>query len=83
MIELLPFLIEHDPNPPDFIGELLEEGKCPTSARQFPNSLSNEQQNFLLSKQVLYYKREALNVLKDICPLKNIDFPALHQFGES
>lgn len=55
MVELMPFLIENDPSPPDFIGELLEEGKVTTSARQFPGSLSSQQRSYLHSKQTKYY----------------------------
>lgn len=33
MIDFLDFVTEHDPEQPDFISQMVEEGKCKPSAK--------------------------------------------------
>jgi len=43
MIELLSFLKLNDPNPPDFVGKMVDEGKCKPSVRQYPSSMDENE----------------------------------------
>ena len=43
MIDLFAFVMENDPNPPDFIWHLIEEGKCRQLCRSQPDEMDEDE----------------------------------------
>lgn len=75
MTDLLTVLKTQDPNPPDFIGKLVDEGFCKQSVRQYPGSMDENEKRLLRQRQLKYYSKNALKVLHSIAPFKNPQFP--------
>ena len=71
MIDLFAFVMENDPNPPDFIWHLIEEGKCRQLCRSQPDEMDEDEAQALQEKRSEYYNKELLKVLKTISPFRN------------
>lgn len=68
MVDLLEFVMENDPSPPDLIGQLIEYGILKSSSKQWPGSLDQKETNKLRLLKIKHYKQNFLKVLKHILP---------------
>jgi hypothetical protein len=72
MIDLLQFCQDNDESPPDFIEQMIAEGKCAPSVRQFPSSMDSETKDLLKEKRHAYYKINTVERLVAATPFKHV-----------
>ena len=70
MMDLFSFLRKNDPNPPDFISRMVDEGLCKPSCRQYPGSMDEHEQRLLKERQMKYYNKAAIKIILDIIPFQ-------------
>ncbi len=70
MFELLPFCMKNDKNAPNFMQLLIDEGKIRSYCKMEPGDMDQEERKFLKDKTLKYYRRECINVLLQMIPLK-------------
>lgn len=75
MIDLLPFCIANDPNPPDFIGQMIDDGKCRQSVKMYPGSMDKEELGILKARKSAHYKKEAWQILFNLIPAVKPQLP--------
>jgi hypothetical protein len=75
--------MENDTNPPDFIQQLVDDGKVRQVCRKNPQDMDEEEQKFLLDKKLEYYKLEPLKILKSLIPFKHPQFSLIDQIDLS
>jgi hypothetical protein len=72
MIELIPFCIQHDAHAPEFVQQLVDEGKVRQMCLGNIYLMNDDERASYSQKKGLYYRQEALNVLKTILPMKKV-----------
>jgi len=80
-MDLLTFLQENDPSPPDFIDKMVTDGKCRTLCRMYPNSLEESEIAILKERRWTYYKEAAWKILLKMIPCRRPTIPLADTLG--
>ena len=79
MIELIPFCIQHDMHAPEFLQQLVDEGKVRQMCLGNIFLMNDDEKACFSEKKRLYYRQETLNILRTILPMKKVQFALLDQ----
>jgi len=81
MRNMVDFCKLHDPYPPNFIGQLIDEGKIRTSVADNHENLTSDELEIIEQKKDLFYRKEWSRVILQIIPYKKPLVPNVEQMS--
>lgn len=81
MKSLFEFCIDNDPNPPNLIQELSDEGLIRSAIAEEGNEskLNHEEKQELKQRRLVYYGKEWIKTLTNFLPYKKLNFALVDQ----
>ena len=86
MVDLYNYILQNDvTGMPDFIGEMIKEGKCRPQCHKdqdVPSPMNDEEKLLLKSREESYFKKNMIEMLRRIIPVNDVQIPVLDEIGQ-